>query len=106
MVGAAGSAMGDAEVVAVMGVDACRGRWVAVLLTDDRRWMAAHVDRRIADAYAYLVAVARQEQDEIRVIAVDIPIGLPDTGRRPVDAAAKKALRARSSAVFITPTRA
>jgi predicted RNase H-like nuclease len=39
-------------------------------------------------------------------VAIDIPIGLPDTGRRQADALARSLLGPRASSVFTTPTRA
>jgi len=39
-------------------------------------------------------------------VAVDIPIGLPDTGRRRADVQARQAVGGRRSAVFLTPVRA
>jgi predicted RNase H-like nuclease len=42
---------------------------------------------------------------EIVVVAVDIPIGLPDTGARQADAMARRLVGPRSSSVFSTPTR-
>jgi predicted RNase H-like nuclease len=39
------------------------------------------------------------------VVAVDIPIGLPETGRRPGDQQARDFVGSRRSSVFFTPTR-
>jgi predicted RNase H-like nuclease len=43
---------------------------------------------------------------EAQVIAVDIPIGIPEGGRRPADAAARAFVGGRASSVFPTPVRA
>lgn len=81
----------------VAGVDGYRRGWIAVELRDGRFADAAvfasfeELTRRLAEA---------------AVVAVDIPIGLPETGTRPADAAARTYLRPRSSAVFTTPVRA
>jgi predicted RNase H-like nuclease len=42
----------------------------------------------------------------VTVIAIDIPIGLADTGRRDADVLARKELKERWPSVFITPVRA
>jgi predicted RNase H-like nuclease len=43
---------------------------------------------------------------DARVVAVDIPIGIPVEGIRPADVAARAFLAGRASAVFATPIRA
>jgi predicted RNase H-like nuclease len=61
----------------VVGVDGARGGWVAVRLTDGRFAEALFFEKFSNLAQAYSQAI---------VIAVDIPIGLPDRGRcRQVD---------------------
>jgi len=42
----------------------------------------------------------------LAVVAIDIPIGLPDRGRRQADVLAGKAVGTLTSLVFMTPTRA
>lgn len=84
----------------VLGVDACPAGWVGVVLDPDRRpWV--HVASTIAD----LVGLVR-EQHDVGVVAIDIPIGLPDSGGRLADAEARRALVGKSSSVFCTPVRA
>ena len=41
----------------------------------------------------------------VSTIAVDIPIGLPDTGARQADVLARRLLGSRASTLFVTPTR-
>ena len=41
----------------------------------------------------------------LAVIAIDIPIGLPDTGRRQADLLVRKAVGPRWASVFMTPVR-
>lgn len=66
-------------------------------LTDG--WPArAHYLRRI-DAVAAAIPDAT-------VIAIDIPIGLPETRRRDADVAAKRFLGPRQNSVFLAPVRA
>ncbi|WP_322919810.1 DUF429 domain-containing protein [Nocardioides renjunii] len=83
----------------VLGVDACPGGWVGVVLDVDRR-ESVFVGRTIAE----LVALVR-EQHAVSVVAIDIPIGLPDTGGRQADAEARRVLVGKSSSLFSTPVR-
>ncbi|NPD03373.1 DUF429 domain-containing protein [Nocardioides sp. zg-1308] len=84
----------------VLGVDACPGGWVGVVLDVDRR-ASVFVGRTIAE----LVALVR-ELHAVSVVAIDIPIGLPDTGGRQADAEARRVLVGKSSSLFSTPVRA
>ncbi|HEY3263190.1 MAG TPA: DUF429 domain-containing protein [Pseudonocardiaceae bacterium] len=88
---------GDGE--RVLGVDACRAGWVGVALAGgDAR---AHVAVRIAD----LVAAAETD-GRLDMVAIDIPIGLPDSGRRAADQLARGQIGGRWPSVFLTPVRA
>jgi len=80
----------------VVGVDGARGGWVAVRLTDGRFAEALFFEKFSNLAQAYSQAI---------VIAVDIPIGLPDRGRRKADEQARCILGDRRSSVFFTPPR-
>ena len=82
----------------VLGVDACRAGWVGIALTGDR--VDAYQTRTIAD----LVTTAAAD-GELAVIAVDIPIGMPDNTRRQADVEARRAVGRLASSVFITPVR-
>ena len=81
----------------VAGADVTKGQWVVVVLRDgdfDR----AIITRALAD---FLVAT-----QDLEVLAVDIPIGLPEgKEHRQCDLAAKTFLKPRSSSVFFTPPR-
>jgi predicted RNase H-like nuclease len=81
----------------VAGADVTKGRWVVVVLRDgdfDR----AIVTKNLAD---FLGGTKGLE-----VLAVDIPIGLPEgKEHRQCDLAAKAFLKPRSSSVFFTPPR-
>jgi predicted RNase H-like nuclease len=83
----------------VLGVDACKAGWVGVVLDDDKP--RALVAPTIRD----LVAKA-EVSGELSVIAIDIPIGLPDKGPRIADVMARAAIGSLSSSVFMTPVRA
>ncbi len=80
----------------VLGVDACRRGWVGVVLDDDDV-SAVHVAAHIED----LVGVA----GSLEVVAVDMPIGLPDDRPRLADMLTRQALGSRRASVFMTPIR-
>jgi predicted RNase H-like nuclease len=83
------------------GVDGCAGGWLAAFLRQDGR--AAHV--RMAAHFADIVAAPEVPS----VIAVDIPIGLPERagyGGRAAENAVRPLLGARQSSVFSVPSRA
>ena len=84
----------------VLGVDACQRGWVGVVLDTERRASVF-----VAATIAALVELVREHHD-VPVIAVDIPIGLPDSGGRQADAEARRALVGKASSVFSTPVRA
>lgn len=79
------------------GIDGCRGGWFAVTETNGRiGWFLA------AD-----FAAAIRQLDGSALIAVDIPIGLPDAGPRDCDRLARQRLGPRrGSSVFPAPLRA
>ncbi|HEU4329585.1 MAG TPA: DUF429 domain-containing protein [Lapillicoccus sp.] len=83
----------------VLGVDACRAGWVGVLLDDSSR-------ARVTVAATFAELLTDASGDGLDVVAVDIPIGLPDTTRRQADVLARAELGRRRSSVFMTPTRA
>ena len=84
----------------VLGVDACRGGWVGVVVDPDRR-ASVFTAATITD----LVALVRETRD-VTVVGIDIPIGLPDTSGRAADAEARRELVGKASSIFSTPTRA
>jgi predicted RNase H-like nuclease len=82
----------------VVGVDGCRGGWLAVRLSRD-----GTSESRIFPDMASLWAAHRQAA----LILVDIPIGLPEyTNDRVCDKAARKVLGLRRASVFPVPCRA
>jgi predicted RNase H-like nuclease len=83
--------------VQIVGVDVCRGAWVAVALVD-----GAFAEARV---FAELAALAKQYADA-RAVAVDVPIGLVARGRRRADEAARAFLAGgRLNSVFFVPSR-
>ncbi len=94
---APGSSSGTLRAVVVaVGVDACKTGWIAVVV-DDTSVLAAH----------YLPGIASLPEivPDASVVAIDIPIGLPVSGRREADLAARSLLGARRNSVFFTPIR-
>ena len=84
----------------VLGVDACSSGWVGVLLGPQGR-PTVHVAATISALVALVHETARPA-----VVAIDIPIGLPDHGGRRADAEARRELVGKGSSVFSTLTRA
>ena len=82
----------------VLGVDACAAGWVGVALSD--AGIRAYVDAEIEG----LVAQAHGE-GPLAVVAIDIPIGLPDAGLRAADLQARRVAGLRRASVFMTPVR-
>jgi predicted RNase H-like nuclease len=84
----------------VLGVDGCRDGWVGVLLRPDRPPSVHH-----ASTIAALVEQVR-ENAAVAVVAIDIPLGLPDAGIRQADVLARRELAGKGPSVFTTLTRA
>ncbi len=87
-------------VVPVLGLDACSAGWVGALLEP----AAPRPRIVVAPTVADLVAMVR-ESTGIRVVGIDIPIGLPDSTIRQADVLARRALPGKASSVFSTLTR-
>jgi predicted RNase H-like nuclease len=82
----------------VLGVDACRAGWVGVAVHD------GGVTVRVAKTVETLVADSETD-GELAAIGIDIPIGLPDAGRRQADVLAYACAGPRRSSVFMAPVR-
>jgi len=83
------------------GVDGCRGGWIAAFVRRDGEAREPRVFARFADV------LAAPEQPAI--VAVDMPIGLPERagpGGRAAENAVRPLLGARQSSVFSVPSRA
>lgn len=81
----------------VMGVDACTAGWIGIVLHD-----GAFAEATIGSRFRELLAAVAAAS----IVAVDIPIGLPERGWRRADVEARRFLGRRSSSVFATPPRA
>ena len=80
-------------MTAVLGVDGARGGWVGALVDDGRvSWLL------LPDVQAVLAVDAA-------AVGIDMPIGLPATGRRECDLLAKGLLGRAHPRVFLTPPR-
>jgi predicted RNase H-like nuclease len=82
------------------GVDGCKGGWIAVR-RGGGMLLEAKVFKRFAEILAWLPGDA--------VIAVDMPIGLPETGAprgRAAERAARPLLKKRRNSIFAIPSRA
>jgi predicted RNase H-like nuclease len=82
----------------VLGVDSCKSGWIGIALSEGAvsAYTATEIDGLVEEAAA---------GGPVAVVAVDIPIGLPDTGRRQADVLARKAVGPRWPSVFMTPVR-
>lgn len=77
----------------VIGVDGWKGKWVGVELLQGE-YSSVQVFESLAEI---------AENPKRAVIAVDVPIGLPESGTREADAMARKRIGRRSSSVFNPP---
>ncbi|WP_286955539.1 MULTISPECIES: TIGR00725 family protein [Arsenicicoccus] len=86
----------------VLGVDGARGGWTGALLPVS----GAGTVRIVAGADLRTV-IDRVDHGAVHVelVAVDAPIGLPDTGRRRADVEVRGRLGPRAGSVFATPVR-
>jgi predicted RNase H-like nuclease len=80
----------------VVGVDGCKTGWIAVVLRGGHLPAAQYLPT--------IDALVSAAPDAV-VVAIDIPIGLPDAGRREADRQAREFLRGRRNSVFFTPVR-
>jgi predicted RNase H-like nuclease len=83
--------------VLVVGVDACKTGWIAVVLGDGGDPKAHHLPT--IDAVGLWAADAA-------AITIDIPIGLPTRAPRNADVLARAFVGTRRNSVFVTPVRA
>jgi predicted RNase H-like nuclease len=82
----------------VAGVDACKRGWVAITLEDFITGIYFAKDIETLTALM-------QADGPVAVIAIDMPIGLPDRGDRKADSLARAVIGPLRPAVFMTPVR-
>ena len=78
-----------------VGVDGTRGRWIAVAVAEDGAFASAALVDSLSEVLAAFPGA--------RAYGVDVPIGLPETGSRAADLAAKMLLGPRRASVFPVP---
>jgi predicted RNase H-like nuclease len=85
-------------VTRILGVDGARGGWMGALTrTDD----VTGVDV----VWVTFATIAQALELGVDAVAVDMPIGLPRTGRRACDLLAKRALGRAHPRIFLAPPR-
>jgi predicted RNase H-like nuclease len=85
-------------VALVTGIDGCKAGWIAITLETETGDLSHAV---YSDGVSLFAAT-----DASQAIAIDIPIGLPESGARVCDQEARRLLgRPRSSSVFPAPIR-
>jgi predicted RNase H-like nuclease len=85
-----------------VGVDACAGGWVAVVLRRRGRRSGPTVDRVWFDT---ALAAVLKDVAEGTTVGIDLPLGGVNAGWRTADVAARKLLGAQGSSVFPVPPR-
>jgi predicted RNase H-like nuclease len=82
----------------VLGVDACKRGWIAISVDGavTGAYFADHIETLMARA---------QADGPLAVVAIDMPIGLPDAGLRQADVLARAAIGPLWPSVFMTPVR-
>lgn len=83
--------------IVVAGADGCAGGWIIARLELSTGSLRVEL---AADAHALAAAT-----EDCAVVAIDIPIGLPDSGPRVCDRQARELLAERRSSVFPAPPR-
>lgn len=91
--------MPDSRLVA--GVDGCRRGWVVAVGRLDGRGAP-----NVSVVSSFHDLVVSVERGDLVVVAVDIPIGLPEHGSRRCDVEARQRLGPRRRSVFPAPVRA
>lgn len=90
------------ETIYAAGADACPGGWISVMYPVGQPHRATS---HVYETFAALLAATAH----CAAVAIDIPIGIPETataGGRLADRAARAVLGARKSSVFAVPARA
>ncbi|MBU6328499.1 MAG: DUF429 domain-containing protein [Acidobacteria bacterium] len=96
-----GSGDGGTTDRLLVGVDGCRGGWVAAMAPLDRpdRLIAVEVVAQIDELLADVVG------GRFAMVALDMPMGLPESGPRRCDIETRQRLGRRAPSVFPTPPR-
>ena len=89
----------------VGGLDGCRHGWVLATVGIDENGSVVADTAAVRVIPTFAEGVALVSAGELAALGVDMPIGLPDAGRREADFAARRRLGPRASSVFPTPLR-
>ena len=79
----------------VVGVDGCKGGWVAMVWNEDQGTIEPEIHPTLASVI--------DTHTDAGAIGIDIPIGLSSTGTRQCDIEARRLLKDRRSSVFPPP---
>ncbi|HEY6534037.1 MAG TPA: DUF429 domain-containing protein [Acidimicrobiales bacterium] len=91
----------DDEAPVVVGVDGCRTGWVVATGT-----AASVPELRSLEVVPHIaVVLERVRVGEVTAVGIDMPFGLPESGVRACDRAARSRLGPRRSSVFPAPPR-
>ena len=82
----------------IAGLDGCKKGWIALC----QRLNESTIESRVVTGIEELFAAI----DDLVVVAIDIPIGLTDSGPRACDVIARREIGPRASSVFPAPIRA
>src|SRR5438132_8300619 len=83
----------------IAGINGCRGGWFCIFEELPSRRLASKIFPTIEDL--------ANHAEQLDVVAIDVPIGLTDSGPRACDVGARKLLGGkRASSVFPAPVRA
>jgi predicted RNase H-like nuclease len=94
-----GGVLPTEELGTVVGVDGCPAGWICFQIDLQSRRTAVRVLTNLVELIS--------ESPEPKLIAIDIPIGIPTTGARACDIGARRLLgKPRSNSVFPAPIRA
>ena len=78
----------------VIGVDGCPGGWIAAI------WRGDLIETKLVRRFSELLTI------KAAVVAVDMPMGLPEKHGRLAEQLARRALTGRASSLFAIPSRA
>lgn len=84
----------------VVGLDGCHAGWVQVITSSDGQGKTQVIV--VPDIAA---VISNLDSGRVATAAIDIPIGLPDSGSRRCDIEARKMIGDRRSSVFPAPAR-
>jgi predicted RNase H-like nuclease len=82
----------------IAGLDGCKKGWIALYCAIEKSIIESCVVTSVEELFAAI--------DDLAVLAIDIPIGLTESGPRQCDVMARREIGPRASSVFPAPIRA